>query len=393
MKVLCVFGRYNYGDSSRGESPEYSAFVPALQRLGHEVRHFESWDHSGYASLAELNAALLDQVESFRPDVLFNVQILYEIWIETLELIRARGDVATISWATDDSWKYREVSRFIGPAFDAMTTTYDYVVPSYHADGISDVLVTQWAVPGGWLAEPLPSAQCRYAVSFIGTAHGGRGELVQALAARGIDVACFGYGWPSGPIAAADIPRIMRESVISLNFANSKGQNQIKARTFEVPGAGGFLLTEDAPQLDRFYDLGTEIAVYRDMDDLVAKIRHYLDHPDERDAVAWAGYRRTAQQHTYEHRMGEVLDFARAAKARHPHFTTRANRDQAMRVHRLTAGLKVLRSVLVGAGSAVYGPKRGPRAARRLVFELSWRWAGRHTFTAAGWPGRMFPRD
>ena len=43
------------------------------------------------------------------------------------------------------------------------------------------------------------------------------------------------------------IPEIMRQSVISLNFSNSRQGRQIKARTFEVPGAGGFLMTETAP--------------------------------------------------------------------------------------------------------------------------------------------------
>jgi spore maturation protein CgeB len=41
----------------------------------------------------------------------------------------------------------------------------------------------------------------------------------------------------------------------------------------------------------------------------------------------------------------------------------------------------------------VWGPRRGRRAARRLLFELSWRIAGARTYGAAGWPGRMFYRE
>jgi spore maturation protein CgeB len=393
MKILCVFGRHNYGDPTRGMSPEYAAFVPALKRLGHEVHHFESWDRRNYPDLGALNEALLNEVERIRPDVMLTVQMHYELWLETLEAIRARGDVATISWTTDDSWKYREVSRFIGHAYHAMTTTYSYVVPRYHADGIFNVLLTQWAASTEWLAEPLAASDCRYQATFIGTANRDRRELVARLRSRGIEVACFGYGWPAGPLSGDEIPRIMRESIISINFAASKGENQIKARTFEVLGAGGFLLTGPAQGLERFFAPGLEIAVYQSFDDLVDKIHFYLSHPDERDRLAHAGHARVLQEHTYERRLAEVVDFALAAKERNKASLPTQSFAQVLETHRLTPSLRVLRAVLRGAGKVFFGPKRGPRAARRLVFELSWRLAGRHTFTAAGWPGRLFPHE
>lgn len=393
MRVLCVFGRHNYGDPRRGVSPEYAAFVPALKRLGHEVHHFESWDRRAYPDLAGFNKSLLHEVERLRPDVMLTVQMHYEIWLETLEAIRARGDVATVSWATDDSWKYREVSRFIGHAYHAMTTTYSYVVPKYHADGIVNVLLTQWAASSERLNEPLAASDCSYPVSFVGTATKERREQVDRLRARGIGVACFGYGWDGGPVASDVIPTIMRESIISINFADSKGENQIKARTFEVPGAGGFLLTGAARNLETFYVPGLEIAVYQDFDDLVGKIDFYLSHPEERDRVARAGYERTLREHTYERRMAEVIDFALRAKEQNgPRKPGRAF-DEALKSHTLTMPLRVLGAVLVGGARLLFGAQRGPRAARRLVFELSWRFAGRQTFTAGGWPGRLFPHD
>jgi spore maturation protein CgeB len=361
--------------------------------LGHEVRHFESWDRSRYRDFAELNQRLLEAVEQFRPEVMLTVHMGYELWLETLEIIRARGDVATISWAADDSWKYREVSRFVGPAYHAMTTTYDHVVPQYHRDGINHVLLTQWGVSSEWLAEPLPASQCRFQVSFVGAAHGDRRKLVDRLRSAGIEVSCFGHGWPEGAVAMDMIPRIMRESVISLNFANSKGQNQIKARAFEVPGAGGLLLTEYAAGIERFYVPGKEIEVFHDYDELVEKIRHYLAHQDERDAVALAGFDRSRREHTYEQRMQCVLDYTLSAKTKAPtHPATRSFED-ALTAHRLTPSLRLLRNTMTWGGRLLLGPQRGPRVARRLIFELSWRLFGYRTFTAAGWPGRMFYRE
>lgn len=390
MRILCVFGEHQYGDPARGEGIEYAVFIPALRRLGHEVRHFESWNRACYRDFADLNQRLLDEVAAFRPDALLSVHMEYEIWIETLDAIQARGDVATVSWAADDSWKYREVSRFLGPSYHAMTTTYDYVLPWYHADGMRQVLLTQWAASSELLAEPLPAAQCRYPVSFVGAAHGDRRERIERLRAAGIAVACFGHGWEHGPVSTAELGRIMRESVISLNFANSKGADQIKARCFEVPGAGGFLLTERVAGLERFYVPEQEFASFGSDAELQQQIRHFLAQPAERDRIALAGYRRTAAEHTYEHRLQAVLDFTLAAQ-RGAHRPAAPDFSRALARHRSGPALRALRTLLTQAATFAFGRARGLRAARRLVFELSWRLAGRHTFTAAGWPGRMFP--
>jgi spore maturation protein CgeB len=386
MKVLCVFGKYQYGDPSRGIGTEYASFVPALKRLGHEVIHFESWNCRSYSNYAELNLTFLEAVKRERPDVLLAVQLNYEIWLETLQLGQALGDVATICWMTDDSWKYREVSRFIGNAYQAVTTTYPEVVPKYYRDGIPNVLLTQWAANFETLQEPLVAIDCQYHVSFVGAAHGNRKRRIEELRAHGIEVSCFGYGWPAGPVSAEDIPHIMRNSIISLNFANSRGQNQIKARTFEVPGAGGFLLTEYAPELEKFYAIGKEIDVFHGRTQLVEKINYYLSHPEKRDAMARACFERTRREHTYEIRMKEVLDFALCSRDKWLQIHRNQldlSFDQVVQTHRVNLPLRLLRKIL----------ERGHRAARRLIFEFSWRFFGRKTFTASGWPGRMFPEQ
>jgi spore maturation protein CgeB len=395
MKVLCVFGKHQYGDVSRGMATEYSTFIPALQRLGYEVVHFDSWELNLYPSYAELNQALLAMVEAERPDVMLTVQMHYELWLETLQIIQARGDVATISWTTDDSWKYQEVSRFIGKAYHAMTTTYAGVLPQYHRDGIENVLLTQWAANADALQAPLPASLCKYQVSFVGAAHGDRQAKIAQLAQQGVEVNCFGHGWPNGSVAAADMPQIVRESVISLNFANAfKGTNQVKARTYEVPGAGGFLLTEDAEDLDRAYIPDREIAVFTSIEDLGCKINYFLSHLAERDAIAQAGWLRTQQEHTYDLRLQAVIKFALASRdrlAKHELTSDRRSLEAAIGRHTLNPLVRLTKNILVSACAVVFGRERSIIAARRISFELSWRLLGRQTFTAGGWVGRMFP--
>lgn len=394
MKILCVFGKYQYGRTALGIGIEYAAFTSALRRLGHEVIHFESWDRSLYCDYAELNRNLLECAERENPDVLLAVQRDCEIWTETLDAIRQRGIIA-ISWTTDDSWKYREVSRFIGHHYDLITTTYDYAVPQYHSDGIPHVLLTQWAANAECLRPPRPAGDCRYDVAFVGAAYGTRREMIAALKGRGVSVECFGDGWPRGPVAAEEIPSIMHASRISLNFSDAfkqKARRQVKARTFEVPGAGGLLLTEYAPGLERFYKLGSEILSYQTIDELEDQIRCLQADPARRDAIAWAGYRRTKAEHTYDLRFAQVLDTAIQVSRMRTHSVTDGEFSGALQRYRGKFTLRPLGKLLAAACSTVWGAERGQRAARRALFQLSWRMLGKKTFSAEGLPGRLFPQ-
>ncbi|MDX8394984.1 MAG: hypothetical protein R8K22_01060, partial [Mariprofundaceae bacterium] len=232
----------------RGVGYEYANFIPALRRLGHDVVFFESWDKKKYRDFADLNRNLLHVFQEEKPDVLFCVMMTCEIWLETLQLMCDSDDVALINWATDDSWKYDQCSRFVASYFDLHATTYPSALEKSLKDGLNNVVLTQWAADSGRMKPPLKASQCQYRVSFVGSSYGDRKGWVDSLQQRGIKVDTFGFGWPNGCVADEDVAKIIRDSQISLNFADSgvviedskvTRSRQIKARVFEVPGAGG----------------------------------------------------------------------------------------------------------------------------------------------------------
>jgi len=405
MKILCVFGQHNYGDPSRGEGYEFANFIPAFKNLGHEVIFFDSHNRALYRDFADLNRALLQVAEKTRPDLIIAVPLIYEVWKETWDVLRDWGQCAVVNWATDDSWKYQQSSKLISKSFHAVTTTYPERYEQYHRDGIRHVHLTQWAANSAFLKDPMPSCDCQYSVSFIGTAHGDRRKQIAFLESNGIHVDCFGFGWPNGAIRSDEIPEIIRKSRISLNFANSvrtyerrrfRNTRQIKARTFEVPGAGGFLLSEWAEGIERYYLPGSEIGIFYSRPDLIDKIHYYLDHPAERDSVARCGHQRTKKEHTYDLRMAELIDYARVEFEEY--FKDRARNDQmdwqkfrsAEGLHVLNSFGKFIKYLILNICVAIWGRKKGPRVARRLVFEISWRIDGARTYSSRGIPGRMF---
>ena len=397
MKVLCVFTQYNYGDPKRGVSIEYASFLPAIQSLGHEVRHLETWDPEQHPTYASLNRGLLALADEWLPDLIFTVQRDYELWIETLGLLAAKG-IALATWITDDSFKFNHYSRFIGNYYDGVGTTYDYRLQDYKNAGIPNAMYTQWAANEEWLNAPRAANECKYQITFIGTQYGERAAQIDRLRKAGFDITCFGYGWPAGPVDTDAIPRIMRDSVISLNFSSgfrSDGvhSRQLKARTFEVPGAGGFLLSEHAPSIEQFYRVGAEIDVFDGEADLEAKLAFYLSQPGLRNTMAQAAYERTRKEHLYRFRIRDLFDFALENRtSRMAAAAAGGMRQQQQLVERpLRSVERCLRAFLRVACACIWGKQRAAKAARRLTFEASVRLLGARTFTANSLPGRLFP--
>ena len=138
--------------------------------------------------------------------------------------------------------------------------------------------------------------------------------------------------------------------------------------------------------------------VFHDVDELATKIRYYLAYPSQRDSIANAGFERTCQHHLYDHRLSEVLEFAlrqreRLTSGREVQKQAGINWEafgRAVKRHHYDRRLALVKTLLTASCSHVWGPARGERAARRILFEMSWRVAGSHTYSAAGWPGRLF---
>ncbi|MGV2480248.1 UNVERIFIED_CONTAM: hypothetical protein IGO34_25950, partial [Salmonella enterica subsp. enterica serovar Weltevreden] len=111
---------------------------------GHEVTHFESWNRDAHTDFAALNLALLDQVDSLRPDLVFCVLMAYEVWTETLHAIRGAG-IPVLNWGTDDSWKYAQFARFVAPEVDLWVTTSHEARDRAGREGLTNVVLSQWA--------------------------------------------------------------------------------------------------------------------------------------------------------------------------------------------------------------------------------------------------------
>lgn len=103
------------------------------------------------------------------------------------------------------------------------------------------------------------------------------------------------------------MPEVFRQSKINLNLTRSFVEEGLPMRVFDVLSCGGFLLTNDKPDLHRLFTDGKDLVIFRDTQDLLEICRYYLEHDDERQAIARQGQATLTEHHTVEQRMIDLF--------------------------------------------------------------------------------------
>ncbi|MBM3498560.1 MAG: glycosyltransferase, partial [Armatimonadetes bacterium] len=86
--------------------------------------------------------------------------------------------------------------------------------------------------------------------------------------------------------------------------------NDVNMRVFEAVACGSLLVTNDLADngLEELLRNGEHLVTYRDDRELLERVRYYLEHEDEREAIARRGMEEAHAKHTYRHRMQRILE-------------------------------------------------------------------------------------
>jgi len=140
-----------------------------------------------------------------------------------------------------------------------------------------------------------------------------RHEWISSLAPEGIHVR-GDPGWlqvlPSagGPVDyARDLPDFYRRCQVNLNITSIQMPTTVNQRVFDCPAAGGFLLTDRQASLGNLFDLDSEVVSYDSFDECRDLLRFYRTRPEFRKAVAAHARRRILAEHTYVHRLEQMV--------------------------------------------------------------------------------------
>ncbi len=104
-----------------------------------------------------------------------------------------------------------------------------------------------------------------------------------------------------------DMPKIFHLSKINLNFTSKPIRTGLPLRLWDILGAGGFVLTNYQSEIPEYFEVGKDLEVYTSEEDLIEKIRYYLEHEEERKEIAQNGYKKAKEQHSLEARIKTIF--------------------------------------------------------------------------------------
>ena len=159
-------------------------------------------------------------------------------------------------------------------------------------------------------------------ISFVGGIsrhHGGAIPLLEHLVEH-TNISIWGYGADKlpksspickchgGEVWGMDMYRALARSRITLNrHINVAENNANNMRLYEATGVGTMLLTDHKDNLHELFDIGREVVTYSSKEEAAELVSYYLVHPEEAPKIARAGQARTLREHTYAHRMQELI--------------------------------------------------------------------------------------
>ena len=325
MKILLVCMKHDYNNPNQGYSYEWNHFYLGLKSHVEDVQFFNFLEEYQKLGQVGMQAELREVIESENPDV--TIFSLYTDQFSTDFIKGLKGLTKTLCFFHDDGWRRDFVKKW-APCFDAFTTTDPVGVRKYQREGLAHAVF----VPFGVNEMLFCSNSDRHKdidVSFIGAWHPYREWLVGKLRKSNVNVEVYGYRWANGMLDEPKMIEVFQRSKISINMTNCpswdlryllssprallnrfrspKVYEQIKGRHFEIPACGTLQLSYYVDGLEKVFDLGDEVVIYQNPEELIDKVKYYLNDAEELQRITANGYRRVLKDHAYGQRFMQAF--------------------------------------------------------------------------------------
>ena len=104
-----------------------------------------------------------------------------------------------------------------------------------------------------------------------------------------------------------EMPLVFRQSKININTTMRAIRTGMPQRIWDVLGSGGFLLSNYQADMDGELILGKHLVAYESEAEACELISYYLEHDDEREEIAEAGYRYALEKAQVVNRVSEMI--------------------------------------------------------------------------------------
>ncbi|MHB8108762.1 MAG: CgeB family protein [Syntrophorhabdaceae bacterium] len=283
--------------------------------------------------LQKENDELIDTVRREKPDLLFIIKGDH-LFPETLRELKRNASCPIIAYIWDDPfYSYAGLfsDDFRKNNFDKGMDLYDYifVYDTYYVEQIRK----RGIVNVGYL--PLAADPNRYRnislseedkgrygydICFVGVPYPNRLEILEKLGHYNLGV--FGAGWknyffekgkptPSyykGEATGDKVLKIYLSSKIVLNIHDPEAREGLNTRTFDILACGASEVVDHKKNVEVHFKVGEEIVTFKDHDELIKLIGHYLENDGSLREISDKGRQRVLNEHTWLHRVNSVMD-------------------------------------------------------------------------------------
>ncbi|MDB5174877.1 MAG: hypothetical protein JWN51_3650 [Phycisphaerales bacterium] len=318
--------------------------LKALQDLGHEVQALDYRVLAGRNTVrglicrvgyklrrpvdfARVNRQIIQCCRTSEADILWIDKGLV-VWPQTLAAVRRmRPGMVIAGYSPDDMGsRHNQSDYFVRglPLHDIYFTTKSYGVAELRQLGVPRVEFSANAYdrnthrPISLNAQDLQKYGAE--VGFVGTYERFRAQSMIHLAGNGIPVRIFGDWWPPLPdapkmlnlvgsaIYADEYAKAICGAKINLCFLRKLNRDLQTQRSVEIPACGAFMLAERTDEHRGLFEEGKEAEFFSSDQELLEKVRYYLDHAKERERIAAAGRERCIQSgYSYHDRLRQAL--------------------------------------------------------------------------------------
>lgn len=347
MKILYSGLKYDYGIKHKGYSFEHMNFYETLNNM----KEIQKLDYIATDEILQkynqqfLNDEIIKKAKLNSYDLIFFFIFKNEFFKDTLNYLKNELSIPTIAWMADDHWRFENYSKYHANNYNYYVTTDRDSLLKYNKNDINNVIFSQW----GYNHFLTANNKCKKKnkVSFVGMSYGKRNIDIRKIEKNSkVKIDCWGDGWPKGRVEPNKMFDIFYNSKINLNFTKSSNQitiknfiklflkkenykiklnsikeikdnlkifgqkdtRQIKARVFEVTGAGGFLLTENCKYIEDYFKIDEEIVTFENVEEAADKIKFYYNNEKLLDKISINGQKRVLQEHTYETRFKTLFN-------------------------------------------------------------------------------------
>jgi glycosyltransferase involved in cell wall biosynthesis len=315
-KPLDQIRAFHLGGYWRGDNDMVRQMMLGLRSAGVEVFEYSTDDHRealdtdgrlydrGTTSPVWLRwEHLREPIEAFAPDLVIcnagGLSFRPEISAQL------REKLCLLGIALSDPDVFEPTTRHIAPNFDVFLTNAPTLVETYLGLGIRSGVVPAATYEGFFRPMP-PREEYRCEVLVLGRAHPDRIEPVRALV-DAFDTHVYGEGWEEHGVASRGIllgedtlSALSSAAVTVIFFLMGSGYPLVKVGLFDFLAAGALVATNRYSLVERFLRYEEDLVGFTSTEDLLAKVRFVLDHPEEAERIRRQGRARVLAEYTWQ---------------------------------------------------------------------------------------------